>query len=427
MILLAMDRASVRRIDPKNGHMHVEVSNISKANICPYMGREIPDGERLGLDARRVYRMLRDPEELARAADSFNNLPILSQHVPISAAAHRPDLVVGTTGSQCAFDGKYLTNSLAVWTDDAIIAIDAKEKHELSSAYHYRADMTPGVFDGLPYDGVMRDIVGNHVALVTEGRAGPDVVVGDESMLKSRKALMVSGAVIGFVRPRLAQDAKLDLTGMFDGITAKNLKAKSAKLAQAIHAKAFPMLAADSALELDDIAAILEAVNTAPLAQDEKDEIVLAADADPAGDGEPAMDAEAKATKIAKDAKDKAEAAAKPAMDEATVNAKIATAVTAARTSALAESAAIRTAERDVHPLIGDIAAMDSAEAVYLLALDGAGIKGDTLTGTPLPVLKAMVEREVAHRAPKARVAMDAVTVDQSAKLFPGAAAPLRV
>ena len=39
--------------------------------------------------------------------------------------------------------------------------------------------MTPGDYQGEPYDGLMRDIVGNHVALVREGRAGADVVVGD--------------------------------------------------------------------------------------------------------------------------------------------------------------------------------------------------------------------------------------------------------
>ncbi|NYM92270.1 DUF2213 domain-containing protein, partial [Salmonella enterica subsp. enterica serovar Typhimurium] len=33
--------------------------------------------------------------------------------------------------------------------------------------------------DGEPYDGVMRNIVGNHVALVGDGRAGPDCLVMD--------------------------------------------------------------------------------------------------------------------------------------------------------------------------------------------------------------------------------------------------------
>jgi hypothetical protein len=48
--------------------------------------------------------------------------------------------------------------------------------------------MTPGVSpQGEKYDGVMRDIVGNHVALVKEGRAGADVVVGDSKLQLKRK------------------------------------------------------------------------------------------------------------------------------------------------------------------------------------------------------------------------------------------------
>ena len=48
-LLMAMDRASVRRRDA-NGFLHVEISNISKANVCPYYGAEIPGHEQLGLE-----------------------------------------------------------------------------------------------------------------------------------------------------------------------------------------------------------------------------------------------------------------------------------------------------------------------------------------------------------------------------------------
>lgn len=64
---LAFDRASVRTYD-QDGRLHVAITPISKANVCPYLGSEIPDWEELGLDAQRTYRLLRDPDELARAA-----------------------------------------------------------------------------------------------------------------------------------------------------------------------------------------------------------------------------------------------------------------------------------------------------------------------------------------------------------------------
>lgn len=176
---LAFDRGG--RFFDIDGRMHVAATNISKSNVCEYLGSEIPDFQRLGLDPSRLYRMLRDPQELARAATTFNNLPLLSQHVPVDARDHRPDLVVGSTGSNAKFVAPYLVNSLVVWSAAAIAAIESGERRELSSSYRYRADMTPGNFGGERYDGVMRDISGNHVAIVAEGRCGSDVVVADQA------------------------------------------------------------------------------------------------------------------------------------------------------------------------------------------------------------------------------------------------------
>jgi len=177
--MVALDRASVRSYDA-DGRLHVAASNISKACVNPYWGREIPDCRELGLDPNKQYRLLRHPDELAKAADTFNNLPVLSRHVPVSADSHQPYLVIGSTGTDAAFRKPYLTNSLVIWAKPAIDAIESNEQRQLSCAYRYAADMTPGVYEGESYDGVMCDIVGNHVALVRDGRAGPEVMVGDE-------------------------------------------------------------------------------------------------------------------------------------------------------------------------------------------------------------------------------------------------------
>lgn len=177
---MAFDRASVRSFDT-DGRLHVETSHISKATINPYYGREIPNWRELGLDPNKKYNLLRDPEELRKGASTFNNLPVLSRHVPVSVDAHQPDLVIGSTGTDASFNGQHLDNSLVFWTKPAIDDIEADKVRELSCAYRYDADMTPGEYNGERYDGVMRNIKGNHVALVKEGRAGPDVVVGDSA------------------------------------------------------------------------------------------------------------------------------------------------------------------------------------------------------------------------------------------------------
>lgn len=175
---MAVDRESARSYDAE-GRLHVERSNISKAIVNPYFGREIPNSDKLGLDPNRKYRLLRHPDELKKAVETFNNLPILSRHVSATAENHPADLVIGSTGTDAKFEAPYLTNSLVFWPKKAIDDIEGEARKELSCAYRYDADMTPGSHEGEPYDGVMRNIVGNHVALVKEGRAGPDVVVGD--------------------------------------------------------------------------------------------------------------------------------------------------------------------------------------------------------------------------------------------------------
>jgi 8-oxo-dGTP pyrophosphatase MutT (NUDIX family) len=178
---LAFDRSSVRTYDADK-RLHVSSTPISKSNVCEYLGREIPGAEELGLDPSKRYRLWRHPAELAKAAPTFNNIPVLSRHVPVSAEDHKPEDVIGSTGTDAEFLKPYLKNSLVIWAKSAIDDVEREAKRELSSAYRYRADMTPGKTpDGEVFDGVMRDIVGNHVAIVQTGRAGHDVVVADSA------------------------------------------------------------------------------------------------------------------------------------------------------------------------------------------------------------------------------------------------------
>jgi hypothetical protein len=175
---LAMDQTSVRTFSP-DGHLHVALSNISRAQTSPYWGREIPDADKLGLDPNKKYMLLRHPDELAKAAPSFNGLPILADHKPVSADDHPSDLVIGATGTDARYEHPMLQNSLHFWSQPAIDAIRNGTQRELSCAYHYDPDMTPGVYEGKRYDGIMRNIHGNHVALVEDGRVGPVAVVAD--------------------------------------------------------------------------------------------------------------------------------------------------------------------------------------------------------------------------------------------------------
>ena len=198
--------ATVRSVDA-NGYMMVDVSNISKAVVNPYFGHEIdPDGA-LGLKPDQTYYLLRDPAELAKGASTFNKLPLLDLHHPLSADEFDKDkqYVVGTTGEDARFEYPYLKNSLAIWDEEAKKKIESKKQFELSCAYRYDIDMTPGMFEGTRYDGRMKNIRGNHVALVEEGRAGHDVCVQDAKPAQLSQGGM---SMKDKAKDKLAQDIK---------------------------------------------------------------------------------------------------------------------------------------------------------------------------------------------------------------------------
>lgn len=169
---------SVRSIDD-NGFLHVAISNITKEQVAPYLGSEIPDYERLGLKPDTIYKVYRPAEELKKAVTSSNGIPIQLDHHADFADAPAKETRVGSTGTDGIFNAPYLQNSLHIQDADAIKRINDGSMRELSLGYRYTPEKKTGVFNGEPYDLIMRDISCNHLALVEEGRAGHDVLVKD--------------------------------------------------------------------------------------------------------------------------------------------------------------------------------------------------------------------------------------------------------
>lgn len=188
---LVYDRAqvdSVRNIDD-NGYLHVGVSNVTKEQVAPYRGNEIPDFEKLGLDPDKIYTIYRPASELSKpeTVKSLNGIPILLKHAPDSAeepASNR----VGSTGTDAKWEAPYLTNSLHIQDADAIRRINDGTMREISMGYFYTPVLKHGEFEGEPYDLIMTDIACNHVALVEEGRAGHDVLVKDAALTSNLPA-----------------------------------------------------------------------------------------------------------------------------------------------------------------------------------------------------------------------------------------------
>lgn len=206
----AMD--SARSYD-KNGHLLVDKTVITKAAVNGYLGSSIPDWKSLGLSPDKVYNLLRDPDELRKSLDTFKGLQLLIRHIPVDASSPEKESTIGSIGTEITMDDDgRVWSSLRVFDQEGINYIESKKLGELSAGYAYVADMTQGTFNGVPYDGIMREIHGNHVAIVERGRIGSDAIIADsiEGQLMAKNVVLKKGS-LAKLREQLGMDSAEDL------------------------------------------------------------------------------------------------------------------------------------------------------------------------------------------------------------------------
>lgn len=257
---------SARKVD-SNGYMHVSDCPVTKEQVAPYYGYEIPDGDRFGLDPDTIYYVYRPAEELSKpeTLKSLRGIPLLLDHASVSPEDIRRDRIAGSVGDLVKWDGTYILCNLNILAKSAQDRINDKSMRELSLGYSYTPERKAGEFNGQHYDFVMRDIKANHLALVEVGRAGSDVRVCDS--MPNR--LMESNQVDNAILERLAE-ALGDLTA-------------SLAAAQAAAAEPQPV---DPALDEDTINEEDEAEHRDP----ETPEGAVTKDTDPAEDEDPTAD-----------------------------------------------------------------------------------------------------------------------------------------
>lgn len=165
---------SQREIDP-NGWMYIKKNPISKSGVFPYLGSEIGAPE-----PTRIYNVLRPPEELEKAAETFRLIPIIDEHELLGSIGTSTDdrTPAGTTGETVTYEHPYLYSSIKI-TSDALQKQLARGKIELSPAYTCDWVEQSGIYEGEQYDYVQKINHGNHLALVEKGRTGRDVAVLD--------------------------------------------------------------------------------------------------------------------------------------------------------------------------------------------------------------------------------------------------------
>ena len=315
---VALDAESKRTYDD-NGFLHVSISPLTRVQVAPYHGSEIPGWQSLGLDPERIYKGYRSAEELSKpeTIESVNGIPIQLMHHMDYADAPAKATRVGSTGTDAAFHDPYLTNSLHIQDKKAIDRINDGSMRELSLAYRYKPIFTAGVSpDGEKYDFLMTDISANHLALVDEGRAGHEVLVydskeGEKSMAEEVKTPQATDEEPAKQEAAVAEVAK----GVQDLVDLSKPAEPAAPAADEECAKP----AEDE--EPDAIAALVKDLTAAGLDPSKlpglEDRLKALAAPAPAEDGEekPAADEGCASAEPAKDEETAPEA--KPAEDEA--------------------------------------------------------------------------------------------------------------
>lgn len=170
------------RIYDSNGWAEIKDNPISKVGVFEYSGAQIGHE---GLDPDKIYKVYRPEEELAseETIASFRLVPWTDDHAMLGAEddgllpAEKKG-VHGVIGENVHFEDGYLKANLKVFSHQLASLIDEGKK-ELSIGYRCLYDAQAGVYNGESYDFIQRNIRGNHLALVEEGRAGHDVAVLD--------------------------------------------------------------------------------------------------------------------------------------------------------------------------------------------------------------------------------------------------------
>lgn len=165
------------KIVDTNSFWEIKHNPISKAGVFPYMGHSISDE----CEPDKIYYVYRSPETLQKSVDTWDNppKPFINDHEmlgegfskiddrPVQGVIHNP-----------VFEGDTLYADISVYSESLKDKI-ANGKKELSLGYFCKYRKEKGVYKGQAYDYVQEDMVGNHIALVDNGRCGSDVKVFD--------------------------------------------------------------------------------------------------------------------------------------------------------------------------------------------------------------------------------------------------------
>lgn len=180
-----------KKIDD-SGFWLIEDNPVSRAGVFPYLGKQISDA----LDPDKIYYVLRPADELSNpeTIKSFDGIPFIDDHQMLGEGFmpydKRPG---GGVLYDVYFDGGELRGKLKIFSEALKEKIE-NDKKELSLGYLCDYELTPGDYNGQHYDAIQRNLRGNHIALVDNGRMGSNIRVYDKAITMDALDVILSNS-----------------------------------------------------------------------------------------------------------------------------------------------------------------------------------------------------------------------------------------
>lgn len=194
-----------------DGYLAVR-ARAARSGVYDYAGSEVDPQNQHGLRDTPVVKVLREDSEVFSESSvrSFLMKPITNDHPAEAVTADNWKKHARGVNAGAMRDGDHLAFDLVLMDADAIRAVDSG-KVELSNGYSCSLEF--GSFkaaDGTECQARQTNIVGNHIAIVDKGRAGPTCKIGDVAFCDALPSNLL---------PKLNDQEKPVKTMLIDGLT----------------------------------------------------------------------------------------------------------------------------------------------------------------------------------------------------------------
>lgn len=178
-----VDLPAATRVITNEGYLKAP-AQIARTGVQEYFASELGLDKSRGYDPNKVVRLMRPAEEVG-ATDtirSFDGQAMAVGHPPKGINASNWRAVAVGDFANVKMAGDYMVADVTVRDAAAVAKVQAGTS-QLSCGYDFDLDLTPGMTgDGQAYDGVQRNIRGNHLSIVDRARGGLGCRIGDGKM-----------------------------------------------------------------------------------------------------------------------------------------------------------------------------------------------------------------------------------------------------